>query len=345
MRIKTLLGYFSLASALIMLSSISHASVITMNDGTSTFQGNLLDGATGNNVGIIFFHGRGGNYNGNFVKHVGRTLADSGNGYTTFSLNNPVPSTGTSFSSYINEEDFMGELVIARLDAAITEMASRGIENIVFAGISLGSRFMTGAAAAWEQGLFSPSSNMNLVGLIGASMYPETTATPTPANPTSLSDIDFLDTKGNIALLKTTPVLDLFGSNDPKAANNSNARRLAYGGDSSQYVKSEIECPADNGTYFAWLGGSTYVPYYDHTSSDPYNRCHQFRDGYLSDGNGGYYKDMTLRDSLTAPVETAITHFLDNQVQAKIRSVPEASSIMLLLVGLTLLFVRRKHFK
>ena len=308
------------------------AAVITMSDNIGSFDGNLRLGDPTNNVGILFFHGRGGDYNGNFVKHVGRTMA--GAGYTTFSLANPEPSTGTSFNSYINEEDLMGEQVIARLDAVLTEMANRGIENIVFAGISLGSRFMTGAVAAWEQGLFTPSSNINLVGLIAASMYPETGPTQTSSNPTTLSDINFLDARGNIGLMSTTPVLDMYGSNDPKARNNTGLRRAAYSGAPSQYVQSEIQCPADDGTYYAWLGGTTYVPYYDHTSSDPYNRCHQFRDGYLSDGNGGYYKAMTLRDNINAPVETAITNFLNNQVKAKIQGVPESSSIFLLMAGL-----------
>ena len=345
MRFKIFFGYVSFVLSVVTFSSWGYAANITLNDGVSNFSGNLRAGDPTNNVGVIFFHGRGSNYNGNFVKQVGRTLADSGAGYTTFSLSNPVPSTGTSFSSYITEEDFMGELAIARLDAAMSEMANRGIENIVFAGISLGSRFMTGAAAAWEQGLFSPSSNMNLVGLIGAGMYPETGPTTTPSNPTTLNDINFLDTKGNIALLSSTPVLDLYGSNDPRAAGNTNARRLAYGGDPTQYVQAEIDCPPDNGTYYAWLGGSSYVPYYDTTpGADRYKRCHQLRDGYLSDGNGGFIKDMTLRDSLDAPVELAITNFLENQVAEKINSVPESSTLLLMLTGLPLLFIRRKQY-
>jgi len=325
---------------ILLLSTQTHAAVVTMDANGTAFQGNLRAGDPTNNVGILFFHGRGGNMNGNFVKHVGKTMATSG--YTNFSLANPEPSTGTSWASYVNEEDLVGAQVIARLDTALTEMANRGIEHVVFAGISLGARLMTAAVAAWDQGLFSPTSNINLVGLIGASMYPETGApiiARTPSNPTSISDINFYDVEKNMTLINTVPVLDIYGSNDPRAINFAPARRAAYSGSPSEYVQTEITCPADNGTYYAWLGGNNYVPYYDHTSSDPYNRCHQLRDGHLADGSGGYYKALVLRETLTAPVETSILAFMDKQVLPQTQFVPEASSLFLLLAGLPLLFV------
>lgn len=326
--------------AFMAISTQSHAVVVSMDANGVAFQGNLRAGDPTNNVGILFFGGRGGNMNGNFVKHVGKTMATAG--YTNFSLSNPEPAAGTSWASYVNDEEFIGQQVIARLDAALTEMANRGIEHIVFAGISLGSRFMTAAVAAWEQGLFTPTANINLVGLIGASMYPETgtpTLARTPSNPASISDINFYDIEKNMALNDSVPVLDIYGDNDPKAAIFAPARRAAYGGNPSEYVQAEVACPADNGTYYAWLGGNNYVSYYDHASADPYKRCHQLRDGYLSDGNGGFYKDLVLRETINAPVERSILAFMDQHVLPQTQSVPEASSIWILLAGLPLLLV------
>ena len=324
---------------ILVLSTQAHAAVVTMDANGTAFQGNLRAGDPTNNVGILFFHGRGGNMNGNFVKHVGKTMATTG--YTNFSLANPEPSTGTSWASYVNEEDLVGAQVIARLDAALTEMANQGIEHVVFAGISLGARLMTAAVAAWDQGLFSPTSNINLVGLIGASMYPETGASiiaRTPGSPASISDINFYDVEKNLALINTVPVLDIYGNNDPRAVNFAPARRAAYRGNPSEYIQAEITCPADDGMYYAWLGGSKFVPYYDRTpGADPYQRCHQLRDGYKKDSNGNFYKALVLRETLTAPVETSILAFMDNHILPQTHSVPEASSLLLLIAGFPLL--------
>jgi len=330
-------------------STAANAAIITLDESaTTTFQGDLRIGAADNNTGILFFSGRGASFTGNFVKQVGRSLNDSGNGYTTLSLENPVPAAGTAFQDYVNDETLIGQQVFARLDAAISEMANRGIENIVLSGLSLGSRFMTTATAAWEQGLFIPTANVNLAGLIGAGMLPQTGGLPrTPANPASIADFNIFDTESNLKLIGTTPVLDIYGNNDITSANFAAARRATYGGAPAQYFQKSIQCPpkGTSNPYYAFLGGNKYRLYYG-TSGNEENRCHQLRDGYQifgqnPDGSPIFKKTFTVRGSLNAPVESTIVSFLDTHVTPRTTSVYESESLLLLLAGLPLLLLRR----
>lgn len=335
------LSKFFLACSLslfIAYSPVSQAIVITMDAAGVPFEGQLLNGTS--NIGILFFHGRGGNNNGNYVKLVGATM--NAQGYTTLSLANPEPLAGTEWVDYLNEETLVDQQLFARLDAALTEMASLGVEHVVLSGISMGSRLMTTAAAAWDLGLFNPTANISLDGLVGVSMYADTGGIAgTTDNPSSLSDFNAYDTHKNLSFINSIPVLDLYGSLDPQAVVGADTRRNAYAGDPSQYVQTQIQCPPNNGQYYAFLGAGVYEPYYgtDGTSVD---RCHQLRDGYVRDANGNYSLDFLVRGTIDAPLDSAFIAFMDQYVVPR-TEVPEPSSLLLLVMGLPLLLlVRRK---
>ena len=78
-------------SFLLSYSAISQAVVMTLDANGTSFQGNLLTGTS--NIGVLFFHGRGASFTGNYVRQVGEDLNQQG--YTTFSLANPEPFAGT----------------------------------------------------------------------------------------------------------------------------------------------------------------------------------------------------------------------------------------------------------
>lgn len=324
------LGRFLTGFVLLSVFVGAQAVPITLDAGGTTFGAELKTGTS--NIGVLFFHGRGGSNDGNFVRQVGTAL--NGQGYTTLSLDNPTaPGGSTAWLDYVVNEDTIDDQVFAYIDAALVEIANRGVEHIVLAGLSLGSRFMTAAAAAWDLGIYNPSVNMNLVGLIGASMYPDTgepLIARTAANPTSIGDFNVLDVESNLAFIDSLPVMDLYGNKDSKAVNFADARRNAYGGDPGQYVQSAIDCPAVDGSYYAWLGGNTYVTYDE-------NRCHQLRDGYLPDGNGGYYKAFNVR----GPMINEISAFMGSHV-IPATQVSEPSGLLLMFLGLPILLVSRK---
>lgn len=333
---KTLRKLFFLfsTSLLFAFASWSQATIITMDADGVAFEGNLLTGT--NNIGVLFFHGRGANITGNYVKQVGQTL--NSQGYTTFSLANPEPSTGTGFGDYLNEEEYVDDQVFARLNAALVEMSNAGVEHVVLSGISMGSRLMTAAAAAWELGIFNPSVNITLDGLIGVSMYADYGfIAGTVDNPTSYSDFNVYDTHKNLTFLDSIPVLDIYGSKDWPAVFAADTRLNAYGGSANMYIQQKISCPPNNGTYYAWLGGTNYVPYYGVDGMDV-NRCHQVRDGYLKDENGNYYLDFRVRGTIDAPVDSSILAFMESHVIPHTQ-VPEPSSLLLMLFGIPMLLV------
>ena len=172
-------------------------------------------------------------------------------------------------------------------------------------------------------------------------------ANPTPPNPNSIDDFNVLDIHSNLAFIHSIPVLDLFGNQDWPSVVYADERRNAYGGAGNQYVQAAISCPPNNGTYYAYLGGTNYVPYYGSDGTSP-DRCHQLRDGYLRDQNGNFYLAMRVRGTVNAPVELAISSFMDQYVVPRTEvQVPEPGALTLMLLGLPLLYLsrRRRIFK
>jgi len=292
---------------------------------------------------VIFYHGRGSSPTGNVVNQLRNSL--NADGYTTLSLSDPIPTTGsTAFSSYESEEAYINDQVFARLDAALADLAGQGIQHVVLSGFSLGSRFMTAAAAAWQQGIFNPGVNIDLLGLVGVGMDTNiVNSSPTASNPTNLSDFNVLDTMSNLGFINSLPVLDVYGNNDVQASSNAGNRSAAFGGDPSLYMQTQLECPPNDGTYYAHVlvnGVYQYESYYLNGSD---KRCHQLLDGWTIDANGNYVDTFHVRTNASAPLQTAVSSFFTRYIVPQV-SAPEPGTLLLMLIGLPmLLLARKKH--
>ena len=113
-----------LSTALLLVATgASQASTITLNAGADTFNGLLLEGSSNPNVGVIFFHGRlGQTPNGDVVRHLRQSL--NADGYTTLSIDNPVPSSGASISSYSSDESAIESRVYSYFNAAVDSLVA-----------------------------------------------------------------------------------------------------------------------------------------------------------------------------------------------------------------------------
>lgn len=321
--------------SLLLPSLPTHAVPVTLDANGTSFGAELLTGSS--DIGVIFYHGRGQNPSGDVVRHLQTSL--NNRGYTTLSLENPVPVGGTSYANYAAQEGYIDDQVFARLNAALTEMANNNVQHVVLSGFSLGSRFMTASAAAWNAGIFTPGVNIDLLGLVGVGMYGSLGGSaPTAANPMTLDDFNVLHTHSNLAFIDAIPVLDLFGSNDLQAVANAGIRSGAYGGGPGMYVQTQLTCPPNNGTYYARVNGN-FVPYYGADGTDD-RRCHQMRNGWLPDGNGGFVESHIMRNSDATPLEQTVSDFFDNHIQPRV-AVTETSPLLLMLLGLPLMLVAR----
>ncbi len=316
------------------------ATTITLDANGTSFNAELLTGTS--NVGVIFYHGRTQSPTGDVVNQLRNNL--NANGYTTLSLSDPIPTTGsTAFSSYESEEAYINDQVFARLDAALADLAGQGIQHVVLSGFSLGSRFMTAAAAAWQQGIFDPGVNIDLLGLVGAGMDTNISiSTPTTSNPTSLSDFNVLDTMSNLGFINSLPVLDIYGNNDIQASSNAGNRSAAFGGDPSMYMQTQLECPPNDGTYYAKSPTSAtgWEQYYGADGTNTKN-CHKLRDGWTLDSNGNYVDTFHVRTNASAPLQTAVNSFFTRYIVPQV-SAPEPGTLLLMLIGLPMLLMARK---
>ena len=192
--------------------------------------GLLLAGREGARIGVIFLHGRGAHPNSAVVRQLRHALFHRG--YTTLSIQNPVPGDAngngiaTDFSDYVADSRLEPGFVIpetsARLRQAMAFLAKRGVEEIVLAGFSLGSRLAAIHIARGRR-----PGDLAIRGFIGIGVL---------AN--GDEPYNHLTSLGEIAL----PVLDIFGDNDTPAVRTAAARKAAYGGDSANYTQIALDC-------------------------------------------------------------------------------------------------------
>jgi len=343
-RIAQIIGTFILTA---LATGAPQAEQIWITAGTDGFSGLLLEGSGIPNVGVIFFHGRNGDPDGHVVGELRQSL--NADGYTTLSIENPTPPGAPpySFKHYLSLEDTVDDLVFGRVKAAVDELVTRNsyIDTVVLGGFSLGSRFATAGAAAWQQGLLTGiNPGVQLAGLVGVSMYSNivsgdgTVAPPaTPASPTTLDEINIYDTVNNLALINSIPALDIYGDLDTQAASLAGARSGAFGGDPLSYAQIALGCPDFiNATYYANNGGAA-VPYAE-------NHCHQLRNGFLSQGDiDSDNPAVVLRGSPSAPLESAASDWFAQQVPLTPIPVPASLPLMLSAVVGTALFARRRR--
>ena len=327
--------YLFLAAVLaISITSVAQAVTISLSTGTENFNGLLLEGSGSPNVGVIFFHGRGQTPNGDVVRHLRKSL--NTDGYTTLSIDNPVPSSGTSFSNYLSNESIIESQIFSYFNAAVDSLvaSNNNIDTIVIGGFSLGSRFATATAAAWEQGLLGVNSNVSLAGLLGVGMYSNIGTTDVSTS----SNINVFDTINNLGLISSIPVLDMYGNLDSSAANFAADRMNAFAGNPLSYTQVALGCPGFDTTSYYTRDQGAAVSYTE-------NRCHQLRNGYLTEADAinQTNADVVLRGSADAPLELTASNWMANN--APLSAVPIPSAVWLFgsgLIGLVGVARRKK---
>jgi len=204
-----------------------HATTITLDStaesGNSSFSAELLTTSCAK-VGIVMFHGRGSTPTGPVVTEISDSLNRAG--YTTLSIANPLPlNQQTDFNSYIddvNANNYVFPEAYARMRTAINHLESQGVEQVVVAGFSLGSRLATAHVARGQ------IDELPIIGLVGVGMYG-----------TSIEPLNISTTIDEVSV----PVLDVYGDTDTNAVNTAVARQNAYNaGTGTNYTQSSLVC-------------------------------------------------------------------------------------------------------
>jgi dienelactone hydrolase len=174
--------------------------------GAGAFRALLRD--PGGKAGIVLLHGRNGNPDGVVVGKLRRLLSDEG--YTTLSLQNPVPRTGDEFADYVRDlegDKFVFPEAAARVDAALAALRERGIATVALAGFSMGARMFCAYLAR------VPRPSLHIAGLVALS-----------AGVNGPGPLDCRNSLDRVAL----PVLDISGAADKDVAGSAEQRQAAY---------------------------------------------------------------------------------------------------------------------
>ena len=228
MRVRKQITFLFFIYPLIIAASFSlYAETISLNSATeggdSLFSGELLTSICAK-TGVVMYHGRGSAPRGPVVEEMRTSLHRAG--YTTLSIENPKPLNGqTDFTSYVNDvssENYVFPETYARMRTAINYLQSLGVEQVVIAGFSLGSRLSTAHTARGQ------IDEIPIIGLIGVGMYG-----------TNIDPLNISSTLDEV----NTPVFDLYGDVDADAVITASARVNAYSsGAGTDYTQSILTC-------------------------------------------------------------------------------------------------------
>lgn len=228
MRVGKQITFLLFMCPIIMAASFSlHAETISLNSATeggdSLFSGELLTSSCAK-TGVVMYHGRGSTPRGPVVEEMRTSLHRAG--YTTLSIENPKPLNGqTDFTSYVNDissDNYVFPETYARMRTALNYLQSLGVEQVVVAGFSLGSRLSTAHTARGQ------IDEIPVIGLIGVGMYG-----------TNIDPLNISSTLDEVS----TPVFDLYGDIDTNAVNTASVRVSAYSsGAGTDYTQSVLTC-------------------------------------------------------------------------------------------------------
>ncbi len=182
--------------------------------------GLLLTGNGKPPTAVIMLHGRVGGPDGPVVGWLRKALHASG--YSTLSLENPVPATGGEFADY--QADVSGANTLfpeagARIAAAAAEMKRRGCEAAVFGGFSMGAR-MASAFLASGKAAALPVKGFIAIG-IGVN---------------GKGALDATTTLGQVKV----PVIDVCGAADGDVAKSAGRRAEIYRAGGGPGYTSEV---------------------------------------------------------------------------------------------------------
>jgi hypothetical protein len=333
-------------------------------ESVSAFDARLRTGTSFGNIGVIMMHGRydydaamaaDAYINAGVVSPLQYSLNQAG--FTTMSIQSPMfvdvadAANGyTQFSYYRNHESLLDQEVFNRVTASANYLYDNyGITQFVLAGHSLGSRYATASAAAWQNSMLDPylhSSSMELLGLVAAGMVTNgATSASVPGTPSSLvganlADINVLDTLGNLSHVNGLQVLDLQTSGDLTALSDALTRSNIGSAVASSYTQYTMDSPL--GFPYLNASGATYSE----------NDAHNFRNGYLLPGE---YDAKYGAGSCTEAFCMDPAYFLSGDGATSMGSmdtyvsgwvtaaVPEPSTWLMFSVGLLSVFVAGRH--
>lgn len=215
--------------------SMNANAILLTTASTGDFTGLLLEGADSPNVGVLLMHGRGDNPDGYGVGVLRNSLNQSG--YTTLSIDNPtttdiVGNQSTAFSDYEANTSTVFTASHERIQSSLDFFKGLGVDQVVMAGISLGSRLLSEYVANGQR-----TDDPEIIGFIGMSMINN-----------SATDLNPLQNLDDIVV----PVLDVVGDRDLAALvfnGGQNGRESVYGG--IDYTKAILDCPASYGGGFS----------------------------------------------------------------------------------------------
>ncbi len=170
--------------------------------------GALLLSGDPNLPGIVLFHGRNSNPDGPIVGQLRRSLAAAG--YTTLSLENPLPPTGDEFADYLTDvggANYVFPEAGARVVAAHRELQRLNIRSIVLLGFSMGSRLLSAFLASDD------SEPLPIVGFIALGL-----------GTNGAGPLNAITTIRNVRV----PVLDICGDADADVAKSAPERKAWY---------------------------------------------------------------------------------------------------------------------
>lgn len=221
------LPFMAALTVLLVVTLPAQAVTVSLNSssegGSSVFAGELLETSCAK-TGVVLFHGRGSTPTGPVVEELRASLYRAG--YTTLSIDNPIPLNGlTDFPSYVNDigtDNYVFPEAYARIRTAINYLQTLGVEDVVVAGFSLGSRLATAHAARGQ------IDELPILGLIGVGMYGN-----------SIDPLNVSETLDEVSI----PVVDIYGDADTDAASTAAARLAAYNsGAGLDYTQTELVC-------------------------------------------------------------------------------------------------------
>lgn len=176
--------------------------------GHDEFKGIWLEGGGSRRVGIVLLHGRNGHPDGAVVGGLRRSL--NALGYSTLSIQNPIPRKGDEFPFYV--EDIKGEQYVfpeayARIKTAIGALHERGVKEVVLLGFSMGARMHSAFLAQGE------ATQVPVRALIAIS--------------NGVNGIPPLNAASSLGKV-SVPVMDIFGDADKDVAGSIDQRKSAY---------------------------------------------------------------------------------------------------------------------
>lgn len=347
-------------------TDLNFAAATFGGEAVSAFDARLRTGSTYGDIGVIMMHGRydhdaamaaSAYTEAAVVSPLQHSLNKAG--FTTLSIQSPLfvdvadgANGYTLFNYYRNHESLLDQEVFNRITASANYLYDNyGVTRFVLAGHSLGSRYVTASAAAWQNDLLDPylhSTSMTLLGLVGAGMVTDgatsgsVLGTPISLVGSTLSDINVLDTLGNLNHVNGLQVLDLQTTGDLTALDSALARSLNGGAVAASYTQHTLDSPM--GYPYLNADGTIYGE----------NDAHKFGNGYLlaSDydakyGAGSCTETLCLDPDyfLSGDGATSVGS-MDTYVSGWVTTaVPEPSTWLMFSVGLMGVFVagRRRH--